>query len=218
MPRCRGSGCRHSTRTGTPAGDLATCTAIHGEAFSGAYLAAGCRDGVLTVTDNRGAPVFRMLAYPDDFPDATTGTLLGGRAMQVVLGNHGPDGLVVVDPADGPHMRRIAFPFRRVDFALDPALPATGYVLTEDGSLHRVDLLKAEIAASAPVTEPYSMDGHWNDPRPRLAVAGNDLVLTDPRVGLLRRISVETLAEVGTIELGGMPYNLTVVGGSGLTH
>jgi zinc transport system substrate-binding protein len=138
--------------------------------------------------------------------------------VQAFLGNHGADGLVVVDPAEEPHMRRIALPFRRVDFVLDPARPMTGYVLTEDGTLHRIDMLAAEIAASARVTDAYSMDGHWNDPRPRLAMAGDAILMTDPRAGLLRVISAETLAETETIPVEGMPYNLTVTGGSGMTH
>jgi len=62
------------------------------------------------------------------------------------------------------------------------------------------------------------MDGHWNDPRPRLALAGDEVLLTDPQAGLLRRISAATLQESGTIALEGLPYNLTVVGGSGLSH
>ena len=49
---------------GTPAGDVATCTAIHGEAFSGAYLATGCKEGVLTVTAGADGPVMSMLEYP----------------------------------------------------------------------------------------------------------------------------------------------------------
>ncbi|GGE12206.1 zinc transport system substrate-binding protein [Gemmobacter megaterium] len=204
---------------GTPAGDLATCTAIHGEAFSGVYLAAGCREGVLAVTAGASGPDYRMLPYPADLPEGvTTGTLLGSTAMQVFLGNHGADGLVVVDPVDEPHFRRIALPFRRVDFVLDPAKPAQGYVLTEDGTLHRVDLLAAELSASASVTAAYSMDGHWNDPRPRLAMAGDELIVTDPAAGLLRRISTADLSEIGTIAVEGIPYNVTVVGGSGVDH
>lgn len=72
---------------------------------------------------------------------------------------------MVVDPVDAPHFRYIELPFRRVDFALDPVQARHGYVLTEDGTLHRIDLLTAELAGSARVTEPYSMDSHWNDPR-----------------------------------------------------
>lgn len=204
---------------GNPAGELATCTAIHGEAFSGAFLAAGCKEGVLTVKAGANGPEYKLLPYPEDLPQGvTTGTLLGSTGIQVFLGNYGPDGLVVLDPVDEPHYRYIKLPFRRVDFALDPAKPSTGYVLTEDGSLHRIDLLKAEIAASAKVTEPYSMDGHWNDPRPRIAMAGDEIVVTDPNAGLVRRISAESLEELGTVPVEGKPYNIAVTGGSGVTH
>ncbi|SFV38546.1 zinc transport system substrate-binding protein [Devosia crocina] len=204
---------------GTPAGDVATCTAIHGEAFSGAYLATGCAEGVLTVTDGADGPVMEMLEYPSDLPAGqSTGTLLGSKAMQVFLGNYGANGLVVVDPVDEPHFRYIELPFRRVDFALDPANARYGYVLTEDGSLHQLDMLQAQITQSVRVTEPYSMDGHWNDARPRIAMAGDELVMSDPNAGLVRRISTETLEEVGTIDVDGQPYNIAVAGGSGVDH
>ncbi|MBZ4691244.1 MAG: ZinT/AdcA family metal-binding protein [Cereibacter sp.] len=203
---------------GTPVGEVATCTAIHGEAFSGAYLAAGCEEGILTVQETADGPRFAMLPYPTEFPEGTTGTLLGSTAMQVFLGNHGADGVVVVDPVGEPHMRRVALPFRRVDFALDPQHPQRGWVLTEDGSLHSLNLLDARIEASATLTAPYSMDGHWSDPRPRLALAGSDVLVTDPREGVLRVVDRETLAETAQIPLEGAPYNVVVVGGAGLAH
>nr|WP_294644497.1 ZinT/AdcA family metal-binding protein [uncultured Aureimonas sp.] len=204
---------------GTPVGEVQTCTGIHGEAFSGAYLATGCDEGILTVTAGKDGPAFRMLPYTADLPTGeSTGTLLGSRAMQVFLGNHGAKGLVVVDPVDTPHIRYIELPFRRVDFALDPANARFGYVLTEDGTLHRIDVLDGKVAGSARVTEPYSMDGHWNDPRPRLAMAGDEVVMTDPKVSLVRRIAKDTLKEAGTIPVEGTPYSIAVVGGSGVVH
>lgn len=204
---------------GTPAGEVATCTAIHGEAFSGAYLAAGCQEGVLTVTAGVEGPVAEMLEYPAELPSGqSTGTLLGSKSMQVFLGNYGAKGVVVIDPVDEPHFRYIELPFRRIDFALDPANARFGYVLTEDGTLHQVDVLDAEVAKSAKVSEPYSMDRHWNDPRPRLAMAGDEIVMSDPKAGVVRRISKEGLAEVGTIDVEGVPYNIAVVGGSGKVH
>ncbi|WP_273689899.1 hypothetical protein [Ketogulonicigenium vulgare] len=204
---------------GTPAGDLVTCTAIHGEAFSGAYLAAGCREGVLTATASADGVTYNMLPYEADLPAGnTTGTLLGSTGIQVFLGNYGANGLVVVDPVDAPHFRYIELPFRRVDFALDPVHPANGYVLTEDGTLHQVNLLEAALTGSVKVTEPYSMDGHWNDARPRLAMAGDEVIITDPNAGLLRRIDTDTLRETGTIAVEGAPYNIAVVGGSGIDH
>ncbi|MDF2998112.1 MAG: ZinT/AdcA family metal-binding protein [Xanthobacteraceae bacterium] len=207
------------TADGKPTGAVATCTAIHGEAFSGAYLATGCQEGILTVTAGADGPTFKMLEYPADLPAGqSTGTLIGSKSMQVFLGNYGAKGLVVVDPVDAPHFRYIELPFRRVDFALDPANARFGYVLTEDGALHQVDVLEGKIARTAKVTEPYSMDGHWNDPRPRLAMAGDEVVMSDPKAGLVRRISKGSLKEAGTIEIGGMPYSIAVVGGSGVVH
>ncbi len=212
-------GLRAVKEDGTPAGDVATCTGIHGEAFSGAFLAAGCKEGILTVTASANGPVAKMLPYPADLPkDQTTGTLLGAKSMQVFLGNYGAKGVVVVDPADQLHFRYIELPFRRVDFALDPANARFGYLLTEDGTIHQIDVLDGKISKSAKVIEPYSMDGHWNDPRPRIAMAGDDIVMTDPNAGLVRRISKAELKEVGTIEVEGKPYNIAVAGGSGKVH
>ncbi|PZO68211.1 MAG: hypothetical protein DI498_00640 [Paracoccus denitrificans] len=204
---------------GKAAGDLATCTGIHGEAFSGAYLVAGCKEGVLTAKAGSEGPEYKLLPYPADLPQGmTTGTLLGSTGVQMFLGNYGADGLVVVDPEEEPHFTYLKLPFRRVDFALDPAKPTTGYVLTEDGSLHRIDLLKAEIDASTKVTGPYSMEGHWNDARPRLALAGDEVVVTDPNESVIHRISTAELSEVGTISVEGKPYNIAVAGGSGVVH
>ncbi len=204
---------------GTPVGDVATCTGIHGEAFSGAYLAAGCKEGILTVTAGKDGPETKLLSYPAELPSGqTTGTLLGAKSMQVFLGNYGAKGLVVVDPVDAPNFRYIELPFRRIDFVLDPANARFGYVLTEDGSLHQIDVLDGRLSKSAEVTEPYSMDGHWNDPRPRIAMAGDEVVMSDPNAGVVRRISKTELNEVGAIKVEGKPYNIAVVGGSGKVH
>ncbi|WP_208999486.1 metallochaperone AztD [Pannonibacter phragmitetus] len=206
------------TADGKPVSDLASCPGIHGEAFSGAYLAAGCEDGILTVKTDKAKPEFSLLPYPADFPKGKTGTLLGVKGMQAFLGNYGADGLVVVDPADAPHFTRVTLPFRRVDFVLDPAKPQAAYVLTEDGTLHRLNILSGEIEASGKVSEPYSMDGHWRDPRPRLAVAGDTVVMTDPNKGLLRLISTADLKQTGEIPVEGMPYTIAITGGSGINH
>ncbi|WP_128253777.1 metallochaperone AztD [Falsirhodobacter deserti] len=205
-------------RNGDAVGDLATCTGIHGEAFSGAYLAAGCDEGVLTVKEGAEGPEYAMLPYPDDLPDGKTGTLLGARSMQAFLGNYGADGLVMIDPAEEPHFTFVALPFRRVDFVMDPVKMQFAYVLTEDGTLHRVNLLKGEIEASNRATGPYSMDGHWNDPRPRLSVAGDHVLVTDPNESTLHIIAADTLEETQSVPVEGKPYNIAVVGGSGMTH
>ncbi|GAA6174085.1 hypothetical protein [Sulfitobacter pacificus] len=203
---------------GTPMGKTHTCTDLHGEAFSGSFLLAGCKEGIIA-HDTRGGPdAFAMLPYPADFPEASTGTLVGAKAMQSFLGDYDGTSLVIVDPATEPHFTRVALPFREVDFILDPAKPQFAYVLTEDGSLHRLNMLSAKIEQSAKVTQPYSMDGHWRDPRPRMTIADKKLILSDPLAATLRVINTESLAEIDTIAVTGVPYNVSVVGGSGLTH
>ncbi|MEO1017908.1 MAG: hypothetical protein AAFY56_09465, partial [Pseudomonadota bacterium] len=81
-----------------------------------------------------------------------------------------------------------------------------------------LNMLSAEIEQSVQITQPYSMDGHWRDPRPRMAVADDRLILTDPLDASLRIVDLEDFAEVDRIALEGLPYNVIAVGGSGLTH
>ncbi len=203
---------------GVPVGEMQVCTDLHGEAFSGEYLLAGCKEGVVAVRDGGAAPEYKMLPYPADFPEGHTGTLLGSSSMQVFLGNYGADAVVVIDPTTAPYFSRVALPFSRVDFILDPARPQFAYVLTEDGSVHRLNMLSAEIEQSAGITAPYSMEGHWRDPRPRLAVTGDVLVITDPLAATVRLVDTATLKETGRIAVEGLPYNVIAIGGSGLTH
>ncbi|CCF21099.1 conserved exported protein of unknown function [Pseudorhizobium banfieldiae] len=152
---------------GQQVGEIATCTGLHGEASSAGMVAFGCEEGVLIACrGGSGTPELEMLSYGDDMPEGQVGTLLGGRAMQFFLGNYGDDKVVVIDPSQENPFLLVELPVRRVDFALDPARPTTAYVFTEDGTLHVLDILTGRLTRSAQVTEPYSKDGHWRDPRP----------------------------------------------------
>lgn len=200
-------------------GDVEKCTDLHGEATSARLAAFGCKEGVLIAKPNGSdAPQLQMLAYPQEFPTGYTATLLGGKTMQFFLGNYGDDKLVLIDPEGDNPYRLVELPTRRVDFILDPVNPKNAYILTEDGYLHVLDVLKAEIVRSAKVTEPYSKDGHWRDPRPRLAVADGEIAITDPRHSLVRVIDPENLTETRTIAVEGMPFSIVAVGGSGASH
>ena len=213
-------GVKFLDNAGDASSELTQCTNLHGEAFSGQYLAFGCKEGVLSAKENgQNGIEYKMLPYPDNFPEGEmTGHLLGVKSYQAFLGSYGKNAVVVIDPTETPALSLIELPFRRVDFILDPVRIKYGYVMTEDGRINQINLINANIEKSLQVTEPYSMDGHWNDPRPRLAVAGDELLVTDPNAGLIRRINTETLKEVGTVKVEGIPYNITVAGGSGISH
>jgi zinc transport system substrate-binding protein len=200
-------------------GDIHACPDLHGEASSGNILTFACATGLLVVTHGDGAPEITHLPYADSLPEGKSTTLIGGRGLQYFLGNYGPDKVVLIDPtAESDAFRLIELPTRRVHFAVDPVRAKFAYVLTEDGQLHQLDVVKGEIAKSLKLTGPYSMDGHWSDPRPRVAVAGDKIVVTDPLKSKLHLVDAASFARAGEIAVEGKPYNIVSVGGSGQTH
>jgi YVTN family beta-propeller protein len=212
-------GLRVVDRDGKQLGEVAICTGLHGEAASARLVAFGCAEGVLVARPGGlDGPKLEMVAYGSDLPEGKVSTLLGGRSMQFFLGNYGEDKVVLIDPDAAAPYRLVELTTRRVDFILDPENVRNAYILTEDGKLHVLDVVSGKIVRSAGVTEPYSKDGHWRDPRPRLAVAGDRIAITDPRHSLVRIIDSDTLKETATIPVEGMPYAIVAVGGSGAKH
>ena len=212
-------GVRIVDREGNQVGEETECVGLHGEATSGDLVAiGGCADGILVVRSDRGTPVVEPLAFTDGLPEGRVSTLLGGRGMQYFLGNHGPSAVVLIDPSDAEAYRRIELPMRKVHFAVDPIRARYAYVITEDGQLRRIDVIRGEIDRSIGLTDPYSMDGHWSDPRPRVAVAGDNIVVTDPLNGGLHLVDAASFEKAGEIAVDGTPFNIVAVGGSGMVH
>lgn len=212
-------GLRVIDENGQQVGEMATCTDLHGEAMSARLAAFGCKEGVLIARpDGADAPELTMLSYPESLPGGHVSTLLGGKVMQFFLGNYGEDKVVLIDPDAEEPYQLVELPTRRVDFILDPVNVRNAYILTEDGDLHVLDVIKGEIIRKASVTEPYSKDGHWRDPRPRLATADGEIAITDPRHSLIRIIDADTLKEIRTIPVDGQPFSIVAVGGSGTSH
>ncbi len=213
-------GAEVQARDGTRVGEPIECVGLHGEATSGNLaIIGGCERGVLVVSEEGGAPKVEKLGFADAMPDGRISTVLGGRGMQYFLGNYGPDKISLIDPSAGADAFRIVdLPMRRVHFAVDPVRPKFAYVFTEDGQLHQLDVVKGAITASLALTDPYSMDGHWSDPRPRVAVAGDTIVVTDPLKGKLHLVTAEGFTRAGEIAVAGKPFNIVAVGGSGEKH
>lgn len=203
---------------GRQVGEDTPCPGLHGQAASSRVVAFGCHDGiVLAMPAGAGAPELRHVqtAY---LGEGNVSTLRGGVALQFFLANFGQKAVVLIEPGNEASIRRIDLPTRRVDFAVDPARARNAYIFTEDGRLHLLDVLSGRIKKSLQLTEPYSMDGHWRDPRPRLAVAGDHLAVTDPLQGLIRLVDTQTFNEARTIAVEGAPFSIVAVGGSGKAH
>jgi hypothetical protein len=201
------------------AGDVHACPGLHGEAGSGNLIAIACETGLLLVSSGPQGPTIEHLPYPASIPEGSkVSTLVGGKGLQYFLGNLGPSAVVLIDPQDTESFRRIELPTRRVHVAVDPIRPKFAYVFTEDGQLHRLNVLSGRISESLRLTEPYSMDGHWSDPRPRIAVTGGAIAITDPLAGLVHLVDAETFERAGEIAVEGKPFSMLAVGGSGVEH
>jgi hypothetical protein len=194
------------------------CPDLHGEASSGRLVAIACAKGLIFVDTQKKEPRITIIPYPATLPDGKATTLRGAKSLRYFIGNYGPDAIVLIDVSAKDAFRLVKLPARRVDFIIDPEHSERIYVFTEDGSLHRIDAIKGEIVKSAKLTQAYSMDGHWRDPRPRLAVAGEEIVVSDPLAGLLRIANPETLEEARVVDVEGMPYGIVTIGGVGEVH
>lgn len=212
-------GVRIVDRGGAQVGETVDCVGLHGEATSGNLVAlGGCADGILVVRAGSGGPVVEPLPFTEGMPQGRVSTLLGGRGLQYFLGNFGPDKVALIDPAEAEPFRIVELPMRRVHFAVDPVRARFAYVVTEDGQLHRIDVIHGVIERSIRLTEPYSMDGHWSEPRPRVAVTGDHVVVTDPLGGRLHLVDAASFEKASEIEVEGRPFNIVAVGGSGMAH
>ncbi|WP_449396677.1 zinc metallochaperone AztD [Devosia riboflavina] len=202
--------------SGNLVGETHACPDLHGEAASGNLLIIGCGDGVLIVSGS-GEPQVTKLDY-SGLPEGKTTTLIGGQGIQYFLGNYGADKVVIIDPAEAAPYRLVELPTRRVHFVTDSVRPKFAYIFTEDGFLRQLDVVSGELVQSVKVTEPYSMDGEWSLPRPRIAVAGDQVAVTDPLKGVVHLVDVADFALAGEIAVEGAPYNIVAVGGSGSQH
>ncbi len=204
---------------GNRIGEDAACPGLHGSAGSGSLYALACDTGLLLIRQDGGVPVIEHLPYGSALPEGSSSTLIGGKGLQYFIGNYGPDRIVVIDPSEGENgFKLVQLPTRRVHFATDPIRARFAYVITEDGQLHKVDVLDGAIAGSLKLTEAYSMDGHWSDPRPRIAVAGDTVVVTDPLNAKLHLVNAVSFEKAGEIAVEGKPFNIVAVGGSGKVH
>ncbi len=212
-------GVRVLDASGAQVGADVECPNLHGEASSGNLLAIACQTGLLMVEAKGGKPAITLLPYAAGLPrDTKVSTLLGGAGLQYFLGNFGPSAVVLIDPEDEDAFRLVELPMRRVHFAIDPVRAKFAYIFTEDGRLHRLNVLSGRITDTLALTGAYSMDGHWSDPRPRVAVGGDEIFVTDPLAGRIHVLDADGFAKTREIAVAGKPFNIVAVAGSGAHH
>ncbi|MBK1794577.1 hypothetical protein JHL21_08670 [Devosia sp. WQ 349] len=201
--------------SGDIVGTTELCADVHGEASSGDVIAFGCSDGVLIA--NGAKPDFTLLPFTD-LPEGRVGTLLAGKNLDYFLGNYGPKHVAIIEPEAETPIRLVSLPDTRVHFVLNGENSRFAYLLLADGSVQELDSVRGELLRKAKVTEPYATDGGHGTPMPRLGYAGDDLLVTDPATGKIHKLDLKSFAVTGSIDLGGAPSSIAVVGGVTADH
>ncbi len=205
-------------RAGKSVSRSANCPRLHGEARSGIISAFGCADGVLLLRMTRTGGVFEKIAYSGTLPgERMVRNMAGGNAVTSFLGDFGPDGMVVIDPA-AKEFTFVKLPARRMAFTREVVVGDFGYVITEDGQLHKINALTGKIEASLAVTERYSMEGGSSVARPRLSASGDRVVVTDPAKAQIHVIDSSKMQIVHKVSVPGAPFDVVVVGAAGGDH
>jgi hypothetical protein len=193
----------------------AACPRLHGQARTGNTIGFGCADGVLLV--DAAAARFRHLPNPAGSGERMVRNLAGGANWTLFLGDFGPDGLAVVDPASGA-FRSIVLPARRMHFALDAAAAERALAITEDGVLRAYNTLDGAAQGDAAITGRYSMEGGSAVARPRLSAAGGLVAVSDPKAGRVLLVDAGTLRVQREIATGGVPWDVRLVHAVGERH
>jgi zinc transport system substrate-binding protein len=143
--------------------------------------------------------------------------MAGGKATKSFLGDFGPDGMVTIDPV-AKEFNFIKLPARRMAFTREAVLGDFGYVITEDGQLHKINALTGRVEASLAVTERYSMEGGSAVARPHLSASGDRVIVTDPARAQIHVVDSAKMQIVHKIAVPGAPFDVVVVGAAGENH
>lgn len=187
------------------------CLNLHGEGKAGPFVAFGCEDGLAIFDTAASPPAARFVPYPADAPQGgMIRQLLSPAATLALVGNFGPDHLVVLDPtAEDGDFRFTPLPAPRMAFALTET-GEVGFAILADGRLVRFSALTGAILAEAPgVTAAYAMDRGVI--RPMMAVAGDRVAVSDPAQGSVVLVDAEDLAVIERIAIGGVPQSLVLL-------
>ena len=193
------------------------CPGLHGEAHSAPGVMFGCVGGVLLFQQDGDALSHVFFQNPEEMQEnARVGTVYGHHdagtffvtASYRTEQGWGQDGLWLIDPSTGAFTRVM-------DESATASFGPEGerfFVFTADGILHVF-----EAATGAFVTK-AALVGPGAERPPSMTFVGEDLVITDPANGLVKRVSLETFSTVAEWEVGGTPASLAYVGLSEASH
>lgn len=194
-----------------------SCPGLHGEAHSAPGVLFGCTGGVLLFQQDGDAFSHVFIQNPEEMlENARVGRVYGHHEAGTffVTASYrtdqgwGQDGLWFVDPASGAFTRVM-------DESSSASFGPEGerfFVFTADGVLHVFEADTGELVTKAALLGPGA------ERPPAMTFLGEDIVITDPANGLVKRVSLETFSTVDEWKVGGTPASLAYVGLAGDSH
>lgn len=209
------SGIRLVTAAGNELASSAECPGVHGEAFAGDVALFGCEDGVLLVDGRTITKVDAPGAY------GRIGNQAGHETSPYVLGDYKVDAdaelerptRVSVIDTRAATLRLVDLPASYTFRSLGRTPQGDGLVLGTDGRLHVVDVARAKVVASVPVTAAWREPLDWQQPRPLLEVVGSTAYVTEPATKQVHVVDLTTRRVVDTIAVPQVPVELRGVSG-----
>ncbi len=194
-----------------------SCPGLHGEAHSAPGVLFGCVGGVLLIKQDGEAFSHVFFQNPEEMQEnARVGTVYGHHEADAFFATAsyrteqgwGQDGLWLVDPATGAFTRVM-------DESSTASFGPHGehfFAFTADGVLHVFEGATGELVTKAALLGPGA------EQQPAMTFVGDDIVITDPANGLVKRVSLDTFSTVAEWEVGGTPASLAYVGAGGASH
>ncbi len=194
-----------------------SCPGLHGEAHNTAGALFGCIGGVLLLEQDGDTFSHVFIQNPEEMlENARVGTVYGHAEADTffVTASYrseegwGQDGLWLINPATGAFTRVM-------DESSTASFGPHGerfFVFTGDGVLHVLDPVTGELATKAALLGPGA------ERPPAMIFVGEDIVITDPANGLVKRLSLDTFSTVAQWEVGGTPASLAYVGLGAASH
>lgn len=201
-----------ASATGTLGGSRLSCPELHGEgALSTTRVLFACANGYLVATVGQGVRGLHVPLPAGLGAEARSFSVSTAEGLSYAIGDLDATSLARIDIAKRTSSV-LATPGRHGAFVLDPASRSV-LVVTDDGRLHQIDPASGAVRASVAAVTPFSLEGSYSIPRPKIALGTERRVyVSDPIGRRVVEIATNPLRVTRQIAVGGTPNSIAVVG------
>ncbi len=201
-------------KTGKLQQTLPGCPALHGEAMHSTGFYWGCGDGVMLVKRDGDKFSATKIANPVGTPANTrVGVFAESKKHNFAVGNFGK-GIAFADPTKTV-LKVMALPANpiKMEFLENGNL----IVLTADGFLHSLDVVKRSVIASVSVTPAVRTTGE-GIVRPSFAIMQDRVFVTNPEQGSIIEVNTTKMQIARRMAVGGTPASIAISMAQGVKH